>query len=84
MFFAVNQICVLRGTASTPGAVGFMNNAVADVEIMPVVVSSIFSLIPSPSSHFFGGKKEALVMLDQSNTGESWQNMRDGRRAVEK
>lgn len=60
--FAVIQIYDLRGTVSTPGVVGFMNNAEADVEIMPVVVSSIFSLIPSPFSPFsfflfFGGGK---------------------------
>lgn len=37
-----------------------MNNVAADVEIMPAVVSSIFSLIPSPPAPFFLGKKRHL------------------------
>lgn len=59
--FAINKICVLRGTFSPSGVVGFMNNAAADVKIMPVVVRSIFSLIPSPPAFFyFFGKKRQL------------------------
>lgn len=46
------------GNISPPFVVGFMNNAVADVEIMPAVVSSIFSLIPSPPAPFFWGKRD--------------------------
>lgn len=48
------------GNISPLFVVGFMNNAAADVEIMPAVVSSIFSLIPSPPALFFLGKKRHL------------------------
>lgn len=61
-----------------PFVVGFMNNAATDVEIMPAVVSSIFSLIPSPPApSFFWGKKETLVMLDERHVRDSWPNKRD-------
>lgn len=43
---------MLEGNFSPPGVVGFMNNAATDVEIMPAVVSSVFSLIPSPHCSF--------------------------------
>lgn len=65
------------GNISPPFVVGFMNNAAADVEIMPAVVSSIFSLIPSPPAPFFLGKKETLVMLDERHAGDSWPNKKD-------
>ena len=63
-----------------------MNNAAADVEIMPAVVSSIFSLIPSPPAPFFfffflGEKKKKekrhLSCLDARHAGDSWPNKRD-------
>lgn len=76
--FAINKICVLRGTFSPSGVVGFMNNAAADVKIMPVVVHSIFSLIPSPPAFFvFLWEKETVVMLDERHTGDTWPNKRD-------
>ncbi|KAF3841743.1 hypothetical protein F7725_023694 [Dissostichus mawsoni] len=60
----------------TPALKGNFENCTTDVEIMPAVLSSIFSLIPSPPVPLFWGKR-ALVMLDERHVRDSWPNKRD-------
>ncbi|MEQ2247954.1 hypothetical protein ILYODFUR_014356 [Ilyodon furcidens] len=66
-----------KGTPTPILDVGFMNNAVTDAEIMPVVVSLGFFLIPSPLLFFLPGEKETLIMSNQRPNGDSWPNIRD-------
>lgn len=73
--FAINKRCYV-GNIAPPFIVGIMNNAAADVEIMPVVVRAQNSLWYLHPLLCLSGEKETLVTLDDRLTRDSWPNKR--------